>query len=537
MVGFMMLTGRMNWRFGATVIIGCFILFGAGAIVSGIQSAAAAELEPWTLDRAPRLSRPDPAADVRGRDLQLFHHQRRGDDRAFLITRSFLALPAALVVHVDRLFRLPARAARSSTCGSPRSAVARASGIGSAGAATATRHERKAATMAKWLGPAAWSKKEAKAGDRLPYARHVDDRDAAAARRLADALAAGARLAVRDRGRRCAQPSLATRDVMLRSALDARFVLYHHVIRRRVEVELGAQYRRPVLGRASTAAGATSSASGQLFVNEQFVTLVRRPAAGQGGLPERLRQAWRQAAGASTSAEAMRPRLRATRRADRVALQSYGVARARQLRDRARRLYSELLELLSALYNGEMRPVLLPRPEQDLGQHLPYRGSASASTRSSCAARAQRGFAAHPRHQGISRREPRRACSTALLRAAVRDGRHRELRADRAADRARADRPRRSAACSSADEGAATERAEMLAARDAVGAGPLSFGDHHLTVLVRSGSLETLDERDRRLRPPRSPTSARSRCARTSTSSRRSGGSSPATSNMSSAAR
>jgi type IV secretion system protein VirB2 len=40
-VGFMMLTGRLNWRFGATVIIGCFVLFGAGAIVSGIQSTAA----------------------------------------------------------------------------------------------------------------------------------------------------------------------------------------------------------------------------------------------------------------------------------------------------------------------------------------------------------------------------------------------------------------------------------------------------------------------------------------------------------------
>jgi len=39
-VGFMMLTGRMNWRFGATVIIGCFILFGAASIVAGIQSAA-----------------------------------------------------------------------------------------------------------------------------------------------------------------------------------------------------------------------------------------------------------------------------------------------------------------------------------------------------------------------------------------------------------------------------------------------------------------------------------------------------------------
>ena len=40
-VGFMMLTGRMNWRLGATVIIGCFILFGAASIVAGIQSAAA----------------------------------------------------------------------------------------------------------------------------------------------------------------------------------------------------------------------------------------------------------------------------------------------------------------------------------------------------------------------------------------------------------------------------------------------------------------------------------------------------------------
>lgn len=39
-VGLMMLTGRLNWRMGMTVIVGCFILFGAGAIVSGIRSAA-----------------------------------------------------------------------------------------------------------------------------------------------------------------------------------------------------------------------------------------------------------------------------------------------------------------------------------------------------------------------------------------------------------------------------------------------------------------------------------------------------------------
>ena len=39
-VGFMMLTGRMNWRHGAIVILGCFILFGAATIVGGIQMAA-----------------------------------------------------------------------------------------------------------------------------------------------------------------------------------------------------------------------------------------------------------------------------------------------------------------------------------------------------------------------------------------------------------------------------------------------------------------------------------------------------------------
>lgn len=40
-VGFMMLTGRINWRHGAVVILGCFVLFGAASIVAGIRAAAA----------------------------------------------------------------------------------------------------------------------------------------------------------------------------------------------------------------------------------------------------------------------------------------------------------------------------------------------------------------------------------------------------------------------------------------------------------------------------------------------------------------
>jgi len=38
--GLLMLTGRIDWRRGATVILGCFIVFGAAAIVGGIRSVA-----------------------------------------------------------------------------------------------------------------------------------------------------------------------------------------------------------------------------------------------------------------------------------------------------------------------------------------------------------------------------------------------------------------------------------------------------------------------------------------------------------------
>jgi type IV secretion system protein VirB2 len=40
-VGLLMLSGRLNWRYGAVVIVGCFILFGAASIVAGIRSTAA----------------------------------------------------------------------------------------------------------------------------------------------------------------------------------------------------------------------------------------------------------------------------------------------------------------------------------------------------------------------------------------------------------------------------------------------------------------------------------------------------------------
>jgi len=38
--GFLMLTGRIDWRRGLTVVVGCFIIFGAVSIVAGIRSLA-----------------------------------------------------------------------------------------------------------------------------------------------------------------------------------------------------------------------------------------------------------------------------------------------------------------------------------------------------------------------------------------------------------------------------------------------------------------------------------------------------------------
>jgi len=39
-VGYMMLTGRLEWRRGLMVVLGAFIIFGAVSIVAGIRSLA-----------------------------------------------------------------------------------------------------------------------------------------------------------------------------------------------------------------------------------------------------------------------------------------------------------------------------------------------------------------------------------------------------------------------------------------------------------------------------------------------------------------
>ena len=138
----------------------------------------------------------------------------------------------------------------------------------------------------KWLGAAAWSAKEAHAGDRLPYARLVDPqtlllRDGA----LMGALQVPGLLFETEDTDALNQHAL-TREVLLRSNLDARFVLYHHVVRRRVSVSLEASFDDPLAAHIDRR-WRDKLGSGSLFVNDQFVTLVRRPARGKAGLAEK----------------------------------------------------------------------------------------------------------------------------------------------------------------------------------------------------------------------------------------------------------
>ena len=76
--------------------------------------------------------------------------------------------------------------------------------------------------MVKWIGAAAWSAKEARVGDRLPYARLIDEstvllRDGSV---MSSIQVPGLLFETEDSA--ALNAHAATREVMLRSALDSR---------------------------------------------------------------------------------------------------------------------------------------------------------------------------------------------------------------------------------------------------------------------------------------------------------------------------
>jgi type IV secretion system protein VirB4 len=346
--------------------------------------------------------------------------------------------------------------------------------------------------MNKWLGPAGWSAKEARAGDRLPYARLVDEncvllRDGS----LMMALQVPG-LLFETEDSEALNAHAASREVMLRSNLDSRFVFYHHVVRRRVEVELEAEFDDPLAGLIDRR-WRERLAGGRLFVNDQFVTLVRRPARGKAGLAEKLGKAWNRKGRTPTEADPKELRsLRAAAGGIVASLSQYGARLLGEYENAQGRACSEPLELLSALYNGEMRPVRVPGAQTDIGQMLPYRRASFGLDAMELKGSGASDFAAM-----LSLKDYPDATAPGLLDTLLRLPYEMVVSesfapAERQSARERMDLAIRR--LKSADEEAAAERNDMLGARDALGAGSVSFGDHHLSVLVRENDLDALDD-------------------------------------------
>ncbi len=345
--------------------------------------------------------------------------------------------------------------------------------------------------MSKWIGAAAWSAKEARAGDRLPYARLLDEstlllRDGSV---MTAIQVPGLLFETEDS--EALNAHAATREVMLRSTLDARFVMYHHVIRRRVQVELDAEFPDP-LSRHIDVRWKERLGSGSLFINDQFITLIRRPARGKAGLVERVQKSMSRR---QRDVEADPKDLRSLKAATTgllASLQAYG---AQQLGDYVGPLgntNNEVLELLSALYNGEMRPVRKPADDVDIGMMLPYRRASFGIDAMELRGSGSPDFAGI-----IGLKDYPEATSPGLLDGLLRLPFEMVVSESYAPTERQTARERMDLAIRrlrSADEEAMAERADMLAARDELGNGAVGFGDHHLTVLVRETDLARLDD-------------------------------------------
>jgi type IV secretion system protein VirB4 len=327
--------------------------------------------------------------------------------------------------------------------------------------------------------------REAPAGKHLPYARHVDDHTIETRDGLLLQILHMRGLLFETADTEEINYRKRLRDAMLQSIGSSRFALYHHVVRRQVDVEIAAEFLDSFSAQLD-AAWRTRLGAKKLYVNDLFLTLVRRPLQGKIGILDRLR-----GGGATVNAANELRQLDAARDALMAALGAYeprllGVYRTPQ------GTCSEPLEFLSSLYNGEMRPVLLPM--QDLGAYLPYRrvsfgqetvelGPAGPSPRSYL------GLVSIKDYPG----QTAPGMLDELLRLPF------ELTisqsfgfVDRQAALSKMNLALRR--MRSAEDEAVSLRADLSSAKDDVAAGRAGFGEHHMTIAVRGASPAEVDE-------------------------------------------
>jgi len=277
------------------------------------------------------------------------------------------------------------------------------------------------------------------------------------------------------------------RDATLQAIGSSQFAVYHHIVRRRIDVSLQGDFPDPFSAKLD-AAWQARLASRRLYVNDLYLTLVRRPLQGKVGLIDKVRSAFASRI-ADTTAHDLR-QLDTAREALIAALGSYG-PRLLATYDTKDGRCSEPLEFLSDILNGEMRPVLLPL--QDVGEYLPYRrisfgqetvelGRAGASERSFLGLVSIKDYPGQT-SAGMFDELLRLPVELVLSQSFGFTDRQGALgRMNLALRRMR-----------SAEDEAVSLRANLADAKDDVAAGRAAFGEHHMTIGVRGDTPAMVD--------------------------------------------
>lgn len=331
--------------------------------------------------------------------------------------------------------------------------------------------------------------REAAAGRHLPYARHVNAHTIETHDGLLMQAICLRGLLFETTDTEEINYRKQLREAMLHAIGSSRFAIYHHIVRRRVRAETTAQFNDPFSTRLN-ALWQNRLASRQLYVNDLYLTIVRRPLQGRLGLLDGLRD-W--ISGGAQAQDAIAQDLRELDVAREAIMASLGAYEPRLLGiyEGKGGLCSEPLEFLSTLFNGETRPVLLPT--QDIGAYLPYRrisfgqetvelGPTGTSDRSFVGLLSIKDYPGQT-SAGMFDELLRLPCELVVSQSFAFVDRQATLnRLNLALRRMR-----------SAEDEALSLRADLTQAKDDVAAGRAGFGEHHMTLAIRGETPAEVD--------------------------------------------
>ena len=333
--------------------------------------------------------------------------------------------------------------------------------------------------------------REASAARHLPYSHHVDGRTIAThdGRLMQFIRLRGLLFETADTDDLNYRAEL--RDAMLRTIGTSRFAIYHHIIRRQADIDLEGDFPDRFSARIDDRWN-DRQATRHLFVNDLVLTIVRRPLQGKIGLLDRVRSGFRSTRRDVRGTE--RNELRQlTTAVDGLlsTLAAYSPEVMKVYRDGSDH-YSEPLEFLSYLANGELRPMRVASEDMadylftrriSFGQEVVELGPTGHGPRQfvgMLSIKDYPGFTTPGMFDDILRLpfEMTVTHSFAFVeRKAVLDRMNLAIRRMR-----------------SAEDEAISLRSELSIAKDEVAAGRAAFGEHHTTFAIRGESLEQIDE-------------------------------------------